>query len=65
MLSGVDIPEGKAGELGVGGARFDEFTGKVAAKWFGDLGIAMVVLRVRFVVSSDGGGGRFCNDIGD
>jgi len=66
MRSGVEAPERKPGEVGDGGARpvVSEIW-KVAERWLGDLGIPIVVLRCRFVVSEDGGGGRWPIDIGE
>lgn len=54
MRSGVDVPERKAGEMGESGERN-----------VGDFGIVRVVLRWRFVVSEDGGGGRWAIEKGE
>jgi hypothetical protein len=54
IRSGVDAPDAKDGLLGVGGARFafEDVGGR------GMESAPIVVLRCRFVVSAEGGGGR-------
>jgi hypothetical protein len=68
MRSGVEAPEGKAGD---GGARFDvEWEAVVigeTVEWVDVAGesvderVPRVVLRVMFVVSEEGGAGRWDN----
>ena len=58
MRSGVEVPEANEGVLGVGGARqLEEVVGE--RRGVGDLATPIVVLRVEFVVSAEGGGGRW------
>ena len=48
--------------LGVGGARLPEEAGEIGfetERVFGDLDPSIVVLRAAFVVSEEGGGGRW------
>lgn len=58
MRSGVETPDAEFGVEGVGGARlpFEE------AGESGFFVVPMVVVRWRFVVSDDGGGGRWCSE---
>jgi hypothetical protein len=59
MRSGVEVPEGKEGVESVCGARlFEDVVGERRVG-VGDFGPPIVVLRVMFVVSADGGGGRW------
>lgn len=58
IRSGVEAPEAKEGVEGVGGARLlDDVVGE-SRVGVGDLVPPIVVLRVMFVVSAEGGGGR-------
>ena len=59
MRSGVEAPEADEGVLGVGGARlFEEVVGERRVG-VGDWAMPIVVLRVAFMVSAEGGGGRW------
>jgi len=69
IRSGVETPDANEGEFGDGGAsdvweaegevRDDEVVGERRRELEGLLEEDIVVLRVMFVVSVDGGGGRF------
>lgn len=65
IRSGVEAPEGV---LGVGGARLLEEAGEIGfetERVFGDLEPSIVVLRVAFVVSEEGGRGRWERLVGE
>lgn len=65
IRSGVDAPDACEGVEGDGGARLpDEVVGERREE-VEDLGPPIVVLRVMFVVSVEGGGGRCCRFVGE
>ena len=59
MRSGVEAPEADEGVLGVGGARLLEDALRESRVGVGDLTSPVVVLRVMFVVSAEGGAGMW------
>ena len=67
IRSGVEVPEAKDGFGGAGGARLlDDVLGMGDRREaFRERGAAIVVLRVIFVVSAEGGGGRCARLVGE
>ena len=59
MRSGVEAPEAGEGVFGVGGVRLLEDVVGERRVGVGDLVPPIVVLRVIFVMSAEGGGGRW------
>jgi hypothetical protein len=65
IRSGVEAPEENDGVFGVGGARVPKEAGEMGFETESVLGPPMVVLRVAFVVSDEGGGGRWARLVGE